>query len=85
MTTCTKFDEFSENFRKGGGAISDPKTMLRFFGIGKALWAPISRTKAQHFFPKIGLGGGSEAVWKFSENSSNMVEIVVPKSAALLC
>ena len=32
--------------------------MLRFFGKGKALRAPISRTKAQHFFPKIGWGGG---------------------------
>ena len=53
--------------------------MLRFFGKGKALRAPISRTKAQHFFPKIGWGGGgSEAVWKFSENSSNMVQIVAP-------
>ena len=53
--------------------------MLRFFGKGKALRAPISRTKAQHFFPKIGWGGGSEAVWKFSENSSNLVQVNVPK------
>ena len=48
-TTWTKFDEFSENFRMGGGG-SFPirKIMLRFFGKGKALRAPISRTKAQH-------------------------------------
>ena len=51
--------------------------MLRFFGKGKALRAPTSRTKAQHFFPKIGWGG-SEAVWKFTENSSNLVQIVFP-------
>ena len=56
--------------------------MLRFFGKGKALRALISRTKAQHFFPKI--GWGSEAVWKFSENSSNMVEIVVPNKNTIL-
>ena len=54
--------------------------MLRFFGKGKALRAPISRTKAQHFFPKIGCGGGgAEAVWKFSENSLNLVQVEAPK------
>ena len=31
-------------------------------------------------FPKIGWGGrGSEAVWKFSENSSNLLDQVIPK------
>ena len=57
MTTCNKFDEFSETLQGGGGG-SFPirKIMLRFFGKGKALRAPISRTKAQHFFPKIGGG-----------------------------
>ena len=63
----------------GGGSFPIRKIMLRFFGKGKALRAPISRTKAQHFFPKIGWGGGSEAVWKFSENSSNLVQVNVPK------
>ena len=69
------------NFRKtsewGGGSFPIRKIMLRFFGKGKALRAPISRTKAQHFFPKIGWGG-SEAVWKFSENSSNLVQVMLP-------
>ena len=50
------------NFRKtsewGGGPFRIRKIMLHFFGKGKALRAPISRTKAQHFFPKIGVGGG---------------------------
>ena len=41
----------------GGGSFPIRKIMLRFFGKGKALRAPISRTKAQHFFPKIGWGG----------------------------
>ena len=25
------------------------------------------------------MGGGSEAVWKFSENSSNLVQVMLPK------
>ena len=60
-----------------GGSFPIQKISLRFFGKGKALRAPIFRTKAQHFFPKIE-GGGSEAVWKFSENLSNLVQIVFP-------
>ena len=31
-----------------------------------------------------GGGGGSEAVWKFSENSSNMVRVVFPNCCALI-
>ena len=46
---------------------------------GVAALRKISLQKAQHFFPKI--GGGSEAVWKFSENSSNLVQVNVPKIA----
>ena len=30
-STCTKFDEFSENFRMGGGVISDPKNFFAVF------------------------------------------------------
>ena len=65
--TWTKFDEFSEHFRMGGGSFPIRKIMLRFFGKGKALRAPISRTKAQHFFPKIGWGvrGRLEVFRKF--------------------
>ena len=33
--------------------------------------------KAQHSFPKIGVGA-SEAVWKFSENSANLVQVMLP-------
>ena len=49
------------NFRKTsewvGGSFLIRKIMLHFFGKGKALRGPISRTKAQHLFPKIGWGG----------------------------
>ena len=73
------------NFRKtsewGEGSFPIRKIMLRFFGKGKALRAPTSRTKAQHSFPKIGWGGVGEAVWKFSENSSNLVHVVFPNVA----
>ena len=29
-------------------------------------------------------GGGSEAVWKFSENSLNLVQVMLPKDGLLL-
>ena len=59
------------NFRKKGEGHANPNEFhCKFSGLPK---------KAQHFFPKIGLrGGGSEAVWKFSENSSNLVQVNVP-------
>ena len=36
MTICTKFDEFSENFRMGGGSFPIRKISLRFF---QKLWS----------------------------------------------
>ena len=38
-----------------------------------------SRKKRNIVFRNEGGGGGSEAVWKFSENSSKMVHTIVPK------
>ena len=60
------------NFRKkGGGGHANPNEFrCKFLDLPK---------KAQHCFPKIGWGGGSEAVWKFSENSVNLVGVIVPK------
>ena len=56
------------NFRKKGGGHANPNEFrCKFSGL---------RKKAQHSFPKI--GGGSEAVWKFSENSLNLVGVVFP-------
>ena len=40
-------------------------------------WA--SRKKRNIVFRNEGGEGGSEAVWKFSENSSKMVHAIVPK------
>ena len=59
---------FFGNFlgEKGGGHANPNEFRCKFSGLPK---------KAQHFFPKIGWGGGSEAVWKFSEKSSKMVQI----------
>ena len=89
--TCTKFDEFGGTFpiqkislrffrkfwggktmnlrKKGGCHANRNEFRCKFSGLPK---------KAQHSFPKIGWGG-SEAVWKFSENSSNLVQVVTPK------
>ena len=52
---------------KGGGHANPNEFRCKFSGLPK---------KVQHFFPKI--GGGAEAVWKFSENSSNLVQVVIP-------
>ena len=52
------------NFRERGGHFN-PVSLLQ---------------KTQLSFPKRGKGGGgSEAVWKFSENSSKMVQVITPK------
>ena len=83
-------DEFSENFRRGGGVISDPKNFVAVFAV-------ILRGKNDEFAGKEGgslqsekfvakkhnivfrnEGGGSEAVWKVSENSSKILQLVVP-------
>ena len=59
------------NFRKKGGGHANPNEFrCKFSGLPK---------KAQHSFPKRGRGGGSEAIWKFSENSSKMGHAIVPK------
>ena len=59
------------NFRKllngEGGSFPIRKIMLRFFGKGKALRAPISRAKAQHLFSEKrgGVRGRLEVFRKF--------------------
>ena len=59
-------------FGKGGGVHSNPKNFVADFST--------SRKKAQHSFPKIGWWGGVQgAIWKFSENSSNLVQVIFPK------
>ena len=69
------------NFRKTseggrGGSFPIQKISLRFFGKGKRYGHRFPGKSATLFSENR--VGGSEAVWKFSENSSNMVEIVVP-------
>ena len=60
-------DEFSE---KGGGH-SNPKNFVADFSTPEK--------KRNIVFRNEGRVGGSEAVWKFSENSSKMVHTIVPK------
>ena len=70
MTNWPKFDEFSENFRKGGGSFPIRKITLRFFGkeTGWGRCTPKNFVaKSATFFPKIGWGGGvaqCETMWK---------------------
>ena len=73
----------SMNFQKTserGGSFPIRKISLRFFGKETG-WG---RCTPKNFVAKSATlfsenrVGGSEAVWKFSENSSNMVEIVFP-------
>ena len=77
-------DNFSENFQRRG-VISDPKnfvadflvilrgkTMIFLGGEGGIVSATLfSETRA-------GRGGGSQAIWKFSKNSSKMEQESVP-------
>ena len=55
----TKTDEFPENFRKGGGVISDPKNFIAiFFALEKAILV-------MNFRKKLRKGGGHIRSEKF--------------------
>ena len=64
------------NFRKKGGVTP---IRMNFVANFRA-----SQKKRNIVFQNEGGGGGPEAVWKFSENSSKMVHTVVPKRAFFL-
>ena len=71
-----KTDEFSEKFQMGGwGVISNLKIYVADFVAG---FFRRFQKKLQPDFPKM-RGGGSKAVWDFSENSSILVASPVPK------
>ena len=85
---------FRKTSEWGGGVISDPKIFVAVFSVTflgeKGGVTPIrmnfvanfwaSRKKRNIVFRNEGGvgGGGSEAVWKFSENSLNLVQVVTP-------
>ena len=52
--------------------------MLHFFGKRESATGTDFPDKSATFFSE-NRGGGSEAVWKFSENLSNLVQVDVPK------
>ena len=62
-------DEFSEKFQRGGGSFSIQKFILQIFAIIDDTSVMNFRKKLQYNFPKMS-GGGSKAVWNFSDNSS---------------
>ena len=79
-------DEFSKNLRRGVGVISDPKNFVAVFAVilrGKTMnfWEKgggslqskkFVAKKRNIVFRNEGGRGGSEAVWKFSKNSSKI-------------
>ena len=66
---------FREKLRKGGGVISD----LKNFVANLVLAQPVCGKNRNIFFRKRGGGGGSEAVRKFSGNSSIFEKTGFPK------
>ena len=54
--------------------------MLQIFAIIDDTLVMNFRKNLQHNFPKMrgGWGGGSKAVWNFSENSSVLKEVGIP-------
>ena len=78
----SKTDEFSEKFQRGGGSFSIQKFILQIFAI-------IDDTSVMNFGKKLqydllkmmGGGGGSKAVWNFSENSSVLEGVSFPKGS----
>ena len=68
------------NFRKTseGGVISDPKNFVADFSVPNEHFSLpnfcTSRKRATKFSETRAGGGGSEAFWKFSKNSSKMVQ-----------
>ena len=71
-------DEFSEKFQRGGGSFSIQKFILQIFAIIDDTSVMNFRKNLQYNFPK-NEGGGSMAVWNFSENSSVLEGECVPK------
>ena len=71
------------NFRKTskrGAVISDQKNYVALFQQRESATGTDFPDKSATFFSenRVGGGGGSEAVWKFSENLSNLVQVVFP-------
>ena len=64
----------------GGGHFRSEKLCCAFSIKGKRYGHQFPGQKRNIFFPKIGWGGGGgpEAVWKFFENSSNLVQVTLP-------
>ena len=73
----SKTDEFSEKFRRGGGSFSIKGYLTMKTATFESFIASLK--KLQHNFPKM-RGGGSKAVWNFSENSSVLEEVGIPKN-----
>ena len=70
MHDTSKTDDFLEKFRRGEGVvIFNPKIYIADFAIIDDTSVMNFGKNLQYDFPKM-RGGGSKAIWNFSENSS---------------
>ena len=72
-----KPDEFSEKFQKGGGSFPIQKFILQIFAIINGTLVMNSGKNLQYDFPKTRGGGGSKAIWNFSEKTSVLVSSLI--------
>ena len=75
----SKTDEFSEKFRRGGGSFSIKGYLTMKTATFEGFVASLKNL--QYNFPKM--GGGSKVVWNFSENSSVLEEVGIPKKSMI--
>ena len=64
---------------KGGGSFPIQKFILQIFAIINGTLVMNSGKNLQYNFPKTRGGGGSKAIWNFSEKTSVLVFPIVPK------
>ena len=70
---------FFRKSSKKGGSFPIQKFILQIFAIINGTLVMNSGKNLQYNFPKTRGGGGSKAIWNFSEKTSVLVSSVVPK------
>ena len=70
---------FRKSSKRGGGSFPIQKFILQIFAIINGTLVMNSGKNLQYNFPKTRGGGGSKAIWNFSENSSALEEVGFPK------
>ena len=73
------FRKSSKGGGGGGGSFPIQKFILQIFTIINGTLVMNSGKNLQYNFPKTRGGGGSKAIWNFSEKTSVLVFPIVPK------